>query len=292
MTIEEMRLRKQELGYSYELLAMRSGVPLSTVQKIFCGQTKSPRKRTLDALEEVLRPDRTADIPKAYRNPAVLADGILESSFYNFGRAEVPVIREAQAVYRAKQPGEFTVEDYLKLPDECRVELIDGVFYDMAAPTTVHQHIAASVYYQVRQYIDQHGGSCIPFLSPVDVQLDKDNKTMVQPDFVIVCSRDIITKARIVGAPDFVLEVLSPSTRRKDMLLKGHKYAKAGVREYWMIDPEREMVLVYDFTVDLEAAIYRFDEEIPVRLYDGDLKIEMKRIKADLDLLTAPAPQA
>ena len=290
MTLQEMQQRKKAMGLTYEDLSRLSGVPLSTVQKVMSGQTKYPRRGTLEALETALVPkeecsDTRISPPRSYKNPAFPDEELSHSSFYNYGHSSPSVIREAQAVYRAKQPGEFTVADYLKLPDECRVELIDGVFYDMAAPNFLHQRIACRFSYIVQNYIDEHHGRCIPAIAPVDVQLDKDDKTMVQPDFLIVCHRDIITKARIVGAPDFVMEVISPSSRRKDMLVKAGKYAQAGVREYWMIDPEREKILVYDFTSDFEAFIYGLEDEIPVRIYDGDLVIDMKQIREEIEAL-------
>lgn len=290
MTIDEMKRLKQELGLSYADLSIRSGIPLSTVQKVLSGHTKYPREGTLEALEAALAADSDRRMPmhynpRTYKNPANPDKELLQSSFYNYGRLRPSVIREAQTVYRAKQPGEFTVEDYLKLPDDCRVELIDGVFYDMAAPSFLHQRIACRFSTIVQNYIDAHHGSCIPAIAPVDVQLDKDDKTMVQPDFLIICSRDLLTKSRVVGAPDFVMEVISPSSRRKDMLVKAGKYAQAGVREYWMIDPEREKILVYDFTSDFEAFIYGLDDEIPVRIYDGDLVIDMKQIRDEIEVL-------
>ena len=247
MTLQEMQKRKRQMGLSYEDLARLSGVPLSTVQKVMSGQTQTPRRTTLIALESVLAKPQDED--------------------------------------RARQPGEFTIEDYLKLPDDCRVELIDGVFYDMAAPTPMHQRIAARFFNIVQNYIDAHHGSCIPFCAPVDVQLDCDELTMVQPDFLIVCRPEIITKARIVGAPDFVMEVLSPSTKLKDMFLKAKKYANAGVREYWMIDPEKQQVLIHTFSDGIETALYGFDAEIPVAIYDGDLVIDMKRIRDEVAFL-------
>ena len=190
MTIQEMKQKKQEKGYSYAQIAELSGVPLGTVQKIFTGETVSPRYDTLQALESIFR--------------------------------EEPLVREV-GTYHVATPhtqGNYTIEDYRALPDEQRVELIDGYFYDMAAPTPLHQRIAGEVYRQIANFIMDRDGNCETFVSPIDIQLDCDEKTMVQPDVVILCKNDKVKKWGIYGAPDFVLEVISPSTKRKDYTRK------------------------------------------------------------------------
>ena len=118
----------------------------------------------------------------------------------------------------------------------------------------------------------------MPFVSPIDVQLDCDNKTMVQPDVLILCDRSKLLRRCIMGAPDFIIEILSPSTKKKDAHLKLHKYREAGVREYWMVDLEKERVLVYFFEQDELPTIYGADMEIPVGIFGGELKLIMADI--------------
>ena len=118
-------------------------------------------------------------------------------------------------------------------------------------------------------------------MSPISVQLDKDDKTMVQPDVIIVCDRDKFQEKVVYGAPDFVVEVLSPSTRRKDKTIKLTKYIEAGVREYWMVDPKKRCVVVYALQEDEEdydIAVYTFDDEVPVALFQGECKVDFKEI--------------
>ncbi|MCD7957371.1 MAG: Uma2 family endonuclease, partial [Lachnospiraceae bacterium] len=125
-------------------------------------------------------------------------------------------VSEALAEYaRMKIQGRFTLEDYLAVREERRVELIDGVIYDMAAPNYIHQDFAFRIWRSFTDYIDKKSGRCWAFGAPVDVQLDRDDKTVVEPDVLIVCDRSKLREGRIYGAPDLVVEVLSPSTSRR-----------------------------------------------------------------------------
>ena len=284
MTIEEMNRLKTELGFTYTKIAEISGLPLSTVQKVLGGITKAPRYETLRALEKALRPvteevsGRSASSSKKiYTNPA------------SYGRS-FGMVREAlpENGSAPKKPGDYTVSDYLNMPDDIRVELIDGVIFDMGAPNLSHQAIVGRLYYLITQFIDEHGGPCVPFVSPVDVQLDCDEKTMVQPDVLIVCDPQKYRDGRIFGAPDFVAEVLSPKSRRKDGILKLQKYSSADVKEYWIIDPSSEKVIVYDLRSEfgMDITIYTFQDKVPVRIYNGDLVIDFTDIKRALQKLT------
>ena len=266
MTIEEMRNRKKELGYSNEALSRLSGVPFSTVQKIFSGATESPRQKTLQALEQVLQ---KSDKP-----------GVS----YSFTRnAQDSMVQETAAAYGKKRQGEYTLEDYYAIPDERRVELIDGEIFDMAAPSLRHQTILGELHLQFRACADAHGENCRVFLSPCDVQLDNDDKTMVQPDLFVVCREFDREKRCFSGAPDLTVEILSDATRAKDLLLQTYKYQNAGVREYWIIDPKEEQVLVYDFSEEsLEPHKYPFTSVIPVAISDGKCQIDFARIKERL----------
>jgi Uma2 family endonuclease len=164
------------------------------------------------------------------------------------------------------------------LPDDQRVELIDGYFFYMEAPSLVHQRIAGEVYRQIANFIREKQGNCIPFISPIDVQLDCDEHTMVQPDVSILCHEERMTRQCIFGAPDFVLEIISPSTKRKDSIKKLAKYENAGVREYWILDPYEKRILVYFFENEICPAIYGFDKPVPINIYNGELEIDLTEI--------------
>lgn len=256
MTLSEMKERKRELGYSYEQIAEKSGVPLSTVQKVFSGATQSPRYDTLAAIERVL------------------------------GNYASSGVREAICEYGkdiAKKQGEYTIEDYYVWPEDERIELIDGVIYAMAAPLMVHQDIVSEIGFVLKSFIKKKKGKCKIYDMPVDVQLDCDNKTMVQPDILIVCDKDKVTKQCVFGAPDFVVEVLSKSTRKKDMGIKLSKYINAGVREYWIVDPEKESIIVYDIEHDIQVSVYSFESQVPVKIFHDECIVDFKEIKAYLE---------
>jgi Uma2 family endonuclease len=106
---------------------------------------------------------------------------------------------------------------------------------------------------------------------------------MVQPDLLVICKSYDLDAKRFEGAPDLVLEILSPSTRSKDMLLKLYKYQNAGVKEYWIVDPENEKVLVYDFREgNYYPETYDFDSVIPIRISDGQCSIDFSRVNRAL----------
>lgn len=275
MTLEEMKRMKRILGLTSEEISEASGVPLSTIQKIFSGVTQSPRKATIDAIASVLNPGGAKGGE---------ADSVISGPY---GTGYPDLLEESAGIYRVSQkernvdrrPGGYTLDDYYALPDERRVELIDGVFYDMAAPAIIHQKILGELFILFRECMDRHEGKCEVYLSPCDVRLDRDGRTMVQPDLLVVCEEYDIGARAFDGAPDLTLEILSPSTRSKDMLLKLHKYSNAGVREYWIVDPDQKTVLVYDLEHEnYYPDRYSFEDEIPVKISGGECRIDFSRI--------------
>lgn len=189
------------------------------------------------------------------------------------------MLRESSAAYQSRtMQGDCTLNDYYAIPDGHRAELIDGVIYDMAAPNNLHQQISMEIAAQLHTFIRKRNGKCKVAAAPTDVQLDCDEKTMVQPDLFVVCDRSKILKTHIYGAPDLVIEILSPSTRWRDMNLKLAKYAEAGVREYWLIDPEKKKVVVYDLEREALPTVYGFDSLVPVGIFDGMCEIDFKAI--------------
>lgn len=163
---------------------------------------------------------------------------------------------------RAKKTvGRYTYDDYLTWPDEPRQEIINGVSYAMSSPTVRHQELSMRLSMAMVPFFK--GRPCRLFAAPLDVVLSED--TVVQPDLLVVCDPKKITGACIRGAPDLVVEILSPSSASYDRLLKFKRYADAGVKEYWIVSPDLATVEI--FTLDGGA----------FRLYDGFMQQERLR---------------
>ncbi len=252
MTVEEMKRKKLEKGYSYAQIASLSGIPLGTVQKVFSGETEHPRYSTLQALEQVLKDQEESRV--------------CDSAVYSY--QNIP----------QKMQREYTIEDYFAIPDRIHVELIDSVLYEKESPTFAHQKIAGEIYRQIANYIIDNNDKYEAAIAPVDVQLDGDEKTIVQPDILIMCDAEKIIKGRVFGAPDFVIEVISPETKRKDYFKKLEKYENAGVREYWILDPYKKQLLVFFFEGDIYAQRYDLTQPVALHIYGGALQISFDHI--------------
>lgn len=157
-------------------------------------------------------------------------------------------VRERAAEY-STESGWVTYEEFLELAEgsEQRFELIDGVIYNLAAPAYKHQHAIGELYGAFHIWFK--GKKCTPLTAPFDVTFTKeeDNICVVQPDILVICDKENInSKGQYKGVPTLVVEVFSPSTRSKDMLIKLDLYKRCGVREYWLVDPQNDQVLVYE----------------------------------------------
>lgn len=249
MTIEEMKKRKRELGLSNQDLARLSGVPLGTLQKIFSGATVNPRRAAVAGLERALS------------------------------------AREAGVRHGRKQ-GEYTRRDYDALPADRRAELIDGAIYDMAAPSSIHQELTLAIAMQLKEHVNRTRGVCRVNIAPFDVQLDEDERTMVQPDISVICDRGRLRSFGCFGAPDLIVEVLSPASSRMDISLKLQKYVAAGVKEYWMVDPKAELVTVVINSADAAGfRHYSFSDRVPVGIWDGSCQVDFGAIREDIAFL-------
>ena len=157
-----------------------------------------------------------------------------------------------------------TSEDYWNLPDGQRAELIDGQLYNMAPHSRMHQEILSALHWKICSYIAEHGGSCKVYPAPFAVNLDADDKDWVEPDISVICDNHKLTDRGCEGAPDLVIEVVSPSSRKMDYSTKNALYSDAGVREYWIVDPAKERTTIYRYEEDAAPIIVPFDMPIAV----------------------------
>ena len=163
----------------------------------------------------------------------------------------------------------YTSEDYWNLPEGHRAELIDGQLYDMAPPSRMHQKLISQFMLVLGQYIRDHHGTCEVYPAPFAVNLDAEDKDWVEPDISVICDTSKLDDRGCNGAPDLVVEVVSPSSRRIDYSTKNALYSEAGVREYWIVDPEKEQTTVYRYEDDAAPIVYPFADNIPVGIFPG-----------------------
>ena len=168
----------------------------------------------------------------------------------------------------------YTIEDIYALPDGQRAELIDGRMYMMAPPNTRHQSLVSEFTVTIGSYIRSKGGNCKVFPATFAVFLNKDDQNYVEPDISVICDKSKLNDKGCSGAPDWIIEIISPSTSRIDYGVKLFKYRTAGVREYWIVNPVKKTVTVYDFENEQKTNQYDFDETIASCIYD-DLKINI-----------------
>lgn len=171
----------------------------------------------------------------------------------------------------------YTSDDYWNLPDGQRAELIDGQLYDMAPPYRIHQKLINRLSQKITNYIDSKQGSCELYPAPFAVNLDADDRNWVEPDISVICDPEKLTDRGCEGAPDFIIEVVSPSSRKMDYSVKNAVYSESGVREYWIVDPAKERTTVYRYEEDSAPMIVPFDLPIQVGIYP-DLRVNIAEL--------------
>ncbi|NSE27466.1 Uma2 family endonuclease [Fusicatenibacter saccharivorans] len=171
----------------------------------------------------------------------------------------------------------YTIEDIYALPDGERAELIDGQIYYMAPPSFVHQKISVKLSTKIDNYITEHNGKCEVVAAPFAVFLNKDDLTYVEPDISVICDPSKLNDKGCNGAPDWVIEIVSPSSKRMDYSTKLFKYRTAGVREYWIVDPAKDRTMVWNFEND-DSEEYSFKDKVKAGIYP-DLYIDFAEIE-------------
>lgn len=174
----------------------------------------------------------------------------------------------------------YTAEDYWNLPEDVRAELIDGQIYYQAAPNRMHQTILSELHAVIHTYLKSKDSPCRVYPAPFAVNLDGDDKDWVEPDISVICDPNKLTDRGCSGAPDWIIEIVSPGNPSHDFIYKLNQYSKFGVREYWIADPRSQSVLVYYLEQnDFCVKTYTFQDKIKVNIYN-DFWIDFQ----DLDL--------
>ncbi len=175
----------------------------------------------------------------------------------------------------------YTEADYYNLPEDVRAELIDDRLIDnQAAPSRIHQTILGELHTIINNYIKLKRGNCRVYPAPFAVRLRKDRKTIVEPDISVICDSNKLTDMGCTGAPDWIIEIVSPGNSSHDYITKLNLYADARVREYWIVDPDKHSIFVYYLEQkNFKAEAHTFQDKIKVNIYE-DLYIDF----AELDL--------
>lgn len=292
MDINDLKRRKKNLKLTTAQLAYLAELPVGTVSKVMTGETKKPSYITIEKIDRALAHEEMIARLSEYKL-------YLEEYFKEHPDEDVDM-KELENKYRSERglsndPIPFAVpisqiEDHGNLTavvdkratvsmlgeigEDRTVELLDGNIIINETPGIKHQTIVQNIGWTIQRFIDDNKGKCKAFSVGVNVRISEDDYTLLIPDIVVVCDPDSIRDDGIWGAPDWVIEVVSRSTRHRDYKDKMYKYMSGGVREYWIVDPEKEKVTTYIEGEPMMAYIYNFEDEIPVYIYDGKLKIK------------------
>ena len=177
----------------------------------------------------------------------------------------------------------YTTDDIYALPDGERAELIDGQIYMMGTPSRIHQKLVGQLSRIIGNYIESNHGSCEIYPAPFAVFIKKDDKNYVEPDISVVCDKNKLSDRGCEGAPDFIIEIVSPGNHSDDYIRKLYYYKNYGVREYWIVDPKRKTISVNYFEGNIVSVQYPFDSIIKVNIYE-DLFINFSEIANMLNI--------
>lgn len=185
--------------------------------------------------------------------------------------------RESEVRFMVLKGGRgYTIEDIEALPPDVRAELIDGEMFIMEAPGTRHQDILSELLWLIKSYVKEKKGSCRVFTG-LGSYIKKDRYNYVIPDISVICDKEKLDEKGCHGAPDWGIEIVSPSTGKRDYGRKAELYRETGMREYWIVDSKKKMVTVYEFEQGGEVVQHSFAESIKAGIYD-DLYINFSEM--------------
>jgi Uma2 family endonuclease len=301
MDVKELKERKRALKLTTAQLAYMAELPVGTVSKIMTGETKSPSYVTIEKIDRVLSREEMLVRVREYieelldyinEHPEEQIDQIKFEKVYrrehDLDNAPLPYAMPLGKLKTvsgnlALDDNRVTAQILSDIGEDRRIELIDGHLIIAEMPGIRHQLLVQRLGEIISSFIKDNNGNCMVFSVGVNVRLDEDDYTVIIPDVAVLCDKYKLDEKGIVGAPDWVIEVVSPSTRTMDYRTKMCKYMSAGVREYWIIDLEKEKVVTYIDGEPMMVYVYEIGEDVPVEIYDGELKINVGRI-ADVGL--------
>ena len=170
----------------------------------------------------------------------------------------------------------YIIEDIYNLPEGKRTELIDGQIYDMAPPSRSHQRILLALSRKIADYIERKHSTCEVDIAPFAVYLDEHSNTYVEPDISVICDKNKLDDRGCKGAPDWIIEIVSSDSHHMDYYTKLFKYHDSGVREYWIVDPDMNHIMVYDF-VSEDFGDYTFSDTVKAGIY-SDFSIDFSQL--------------
>lgn len=167
----------------------------------------------------------------------------------------------------------YTSNDYWDLPEGERGELIHGQIYAMSPPGRIHQKLVSELTQAIGSYIKSADRDCEVYPAPFAVNLDAEDKDWVEPDISVICDKSKLTERGCSGAPDLIVEIVSPSSRKMDYIRKTNLYLDSGVREYWIVDPAKGYTIKYYFEDDDAPVILPFNEILTAQIYQNQLSV-------------------
>ena len=176
------------------------------------------------------------------------------------------------------QKKSYTIDDIYALPEGERAELIDGQIYMMAPPSRKHQDILSFLHLAIGKHIAKSNGECRIYTAPFAVFLFANDSKYLEPDISVICDKNKLNDHGCNGAPDWIIEIVSPSSRAMDYYTKLSLYREAGVREYWIVDPAKQAILVYDMEQAAAPTIYSFTDTIKANIYEN-LEIDFSKLQ-------------
>ena len=290
MNVSDLKKRKKALKLTTKELAYMAELPVSTVSKIMTGETKNPSYLTVDILDKTLLREEAERRTRAYLNAmetyiAEHPDEEFEPEDFekqyradhNLDDAPIPYAVPKDSDYPQsgnlaydRDNGLMNIDEYCKLGESRNYELLDGHLIVNENPKVRHNRVVQKVWLSIYRYIEEHGGPCEAFMPSINTRFAGDDMTCLGPDIVVVCDPDNVDDFGTIDAPDWIIEVTSKSTRGRDYNEKRRKYMECGVREYWIIDIQKDKVVVYLKEEPEVAHAYSFDDRIPVSIYNGE----------------------